>query len=76
MKVGLGGRYETVYQDHVANQYIDYIMGKENGFLSAYAHDLVLFRPDTPPVASLRRSPDWKVAYEDIDSILFTKVRR
>jgi len=76
MKVGLDGRYETVYQDHVANQYIDYIKGKENGFLSAYAHDLVLFPPDRPPVASLRSRPDWKVAYEDKDSILFTKVRR
>jgi hypothetical protein len=76
MKVGLDGRYETVYQDHVANEYFDYIKGKENGFLSAYAHDLVLFPPDRPPVASLRRSPDWKVAYEDMYSILFTKVRR
>jgi hypothetical protein len=76
MKVGLDGRYETVYQDHVANEYFDYIKGKENGFLSAYAHDLVLFPPDSPPVASLRRSPDWKVAYEDMGSILFTKVRR
>ncbi len=76
MKVGLDGRYETVYQDHVANEYIDYIMGRENGFLDAYAHDLVLFPPDCLSVTSLRRSPDWKVVYEDIDSILFTKVRR
>ena len=76
MKVGLDGRYETVYQDHVANEYFAYIKGKENGFLSAYAHDLVLFPPDRPPVASLRSNPDWKVAYEDMYSILFTKVRR
>ncbi len=76
MKVGLDGRYETVYKDNVANEYIDYIKGKENGFLNAYAHDLVLFPPDYLSVTALRRSPDWKVAYEDIDSILFTKVRR
>jgi hypothetical protein len=76
MKVGLDGRYETVYQDHVANEYIDYIHGKENGFLNDYAHDLILIRPDSPPVASLRRSSGWKVAYEDMDSILFTKVKR
>jgi hypothetical protein len=75
MKVGLDGRYETVYQDNAANEYFDYINGKKNDFLDAYAHDFVLFRPDRPPVASLRRSPDWKVAYEDEDSILFTKVR-
>jgi hypothetical protein len=76
MKVGLDGRYETVYQDHVANEYFDYIQGKKNGFLDSYAHDLVLFRPDSRPALSLRQSPDWKVAYEDMDSILFTKVQR
>ena len=76
MKVGLDGRYETVYQDNVANEYFDYIKGKENGFLDAYAHDLVLLRPESLRIASLRRSPDWKVAYEDLDSILFMKVRR
>ncbi len=75
MKVGLDGRYETVYQDHVANEYFDYIDGKKNGFLDAYAHQLVLFRPSSPPVASLRRRPDWTVVYEDTVSILFTKVR-
>ncbi len=76
MKVGLDGRYETVYQDNVANEYMDYIRGKENGFLNAYAHDLVLLPPDRPPVASLRRSPEWNVAYEDMNSILFSKVKR
>jgi len=76
MKVGLDGRYETVYQDHVANEYFDYISGKKNGFLDSYAHDLLLFTPESPPVASLRRSPDWNVAYEDKDSMLFMKVRR
>ncbi len=76
MKVGLDGRYETVYQDHVANEYFDYISGKKNGFLDAYAHELVLFRPDTPPVASLQHNPDWNVVYKDTDSILFTRVRR
>ncbi len=76
MKVGLDGRYETVYQDHVANEYFDYISGKKNGFLDSYAHELVLFSPNMPPVDSLRHSPDWNVVYEDTDSILFTKVRR
>jgi hypothetical protein len=76
IKVGLDGRYETIYQDHVANEYFDYIKGKKNSFLDAYAHDIVLFRPDSPAVVFLRHSPDWKVAYEDMDSILFAKVRR
>ena len=61
MKVGLDGRYETVYQDHVANEYFDYVNGKKNGFLGSYAHDLLLFKPDRPLVGSLQRS------------ILFTK---
>ncbi|HSB30749.1 MAG TPA: hypothetical protein VLD55_04040, partial [Candidatus Sulfobium mesophilum] len=75
MKVGLDGRYETVYQDKVANEYFDYMKGKKNGFLDAYAHDLVLFKPDSLTAYSLRSSPDWKVTYEDMDSILFAKVR-
>jgi hypothetical protein len=76
MKVGLDGRYETVYQDHVANEYFDYLNGKINGFLDTYDHDLVLFRPDRPPVTSLRHRPDWNVVYEDTASVLFSKVRR
>ncbi len=76
MKVGLDGRYESVYQDHVANEYFDYINGRKDGFLEAYAHDLVLIRPHSAPVSSLRHSPDWSVAYEDSDAILFTRVGR
>ncbi len=76
MKVGLDGRYESVYQDRVANEYLDYMKGKEKGFLDSYSHDLVLFRPNSVPVSSLRQSRDWTVAYEGMDSILFTKVRR
>ena len=57
----------------MANEYFDYMNGKENGFLVAYAHNLVLFRPDSPPVASIRNSPDWKVVYEDTGSILFKR---
>ncbi len=76
MKVGLDGRYETVYQEHVANEYFDYTSGKKNGFLDAYAHELVLFTPDSPPVTFLRHSSDWNAVYEDSDSILFAKVRR
>ncbi len=76
MKIGLDGRYETVYRNQVANEYFDYMKGRRNGFLDTYAHDLALFRPGSPPVPSLRRSRDWKVAYEDMDSILFAKVRR
>jgi hypothetical protein len=75
IKVGLDGRYETVYQDNVANEYFDYMKGKKNGFIDAYAHDLVLFKPDSITADSLRSSPDWKVTYEDMDSILFVKVR-
>ncbi len=75
MKIGLDGRYETVYRNQVANEYFDYIKGRQNSFLDAYAHDLALFRPGSPPVSSLRRSPDWKVAYEDRSSILFAKVK-
>lgn len=75
MKVALDGRYETVYQDRVANEYFDYMKGKKNGFLDAYAHDLVLFKPDSPPVVSIRSNPDWKVIYEDRGSILFMKAR-
>ena len=76
MKVALDGRYETVYQDHVANEYFDYMNGKEKRFLAAYAHNLVLFRPDSPAVALIRNSPDWKVIYEDMGSIVFRKGER
>jgi hypothetical protein len=72
-KIALDGRYETVYQEQVANDYFNYMNGKHNGFLGAYAHDLVLLKPDSPPVVSIRRSPEWKVAYEDAGSVLFAK---
>ncbi|HME46488.1 MAG TPA: hypothetical protein VKF36_25615 [Syntrophorhabdales bacterium] len=75
MKVALDGRYETVYQGHVANQYFDYMKGKEKEFLDTYAHDMVLFKPDSPPVDSIRSNPDWKGVYEDMGSILFMKAR-
>jgi hypothetical protein len=51
VRVALDGRYETVYQDRVTNEYFDYMNGKENGFLDAYAHDFVLLNPESPPVA-------------------------
>jgi hypothetical protein len=73
IKVALDGRYETVYQDRVANDYFDYMNGKENGFLDAYPHDFVLLNPDSPPVTSLHKNPDWVRVYEDRTSILFAK---
>jgi hypothetical protein len=73
MKVALDGRYETVYQEHVSNEYFDYMNGKENAFLDAYAHDFVLLKPDSPPVASLRKSTEWTDVYEDTASVLFAK---
>jgi len=73
MKVALDGRYETVYQDRVANEYFDYMNGKENDFLDAYTHDFVLLKPDSPPVASLRKNPKWTDVYEDTASVLFAK---
>ena len=75
MKIALDGRYETVYEEKVANEYFDYMNGKENGFLDAYDHDLLLFKPDRPPVRSIRSNRNWMILYEDTGSILFAKIQ-
>jgi hypothetical protein len=74
-RVGMDGRYETVYESKYSKEYFNFLNGREDwrAFLSKYPHTMVLIKLNTPATALMRSEPGWKVAYEDNASVLFLR---
>jgi hypothetical protein len=74
-KVGMDGRYETVYPDKVHKAYFDFIYGREGWreFLNGYSHDMILVRAGTRIHGLLRRERNWIEAYRGQGTSLFLK---
>jgi hypothetical protein len=74
-KVGMDARYEAVYPKEVFNNYANFYFDK-NGwkeFLISYPHDLILIKSSAPINIKLKKSYEWKLAYEDFGSSLYIK---
>jgi hypothetical protein len=75
IRVGLDGRYETVYPPGLCREYFNFLFGRPGWreFLARYPHDLILIDPGAPVAAGLQHQSGWKVIYQDSGSILFAK---
>lgn len=74
-KIGMDGRYETVYDKTLIREYFDFSAGKDGWdvFLKKYPPDLVLIKPFTRIYYLLLKNPSWKVGYQDKQSVLFIR---
>lgn len=72
VRVGMDGRYETVYPPEICRDYFNFIFGRPGWaeFLSRHPHDLILIDPEAPVAAALMNLSGWKVIYRDEDSLL------
>ncbi len=75
IKVGMDGRYETVYPPAYCLAYFDFLRGRPGGerFLAQYPHHYALFPPGSPAVALLERTPGWVKVYQDAGSVLYRR---
>jgi hypothetical protein len=75
IRVGLDGRYETVYPPGLCLEYFNFLFGRPGWreFLARYPHDLILIDPGAPVAEGLQHQIGWKIIYQDSGSILFAK---
>lgn len=66
-RVGLDGRYETVYPAAVHRSYMDFIFARPGWekFLAAYPPDFILLERSARIVKRLEREQGWQKIYED-----------
>jgi len=74
-RVGMDGRYETVYRDEVCREYFDFLFARNawKDFLKKYPHDMVLVRSDSEISGLLFHDSDWRLVYIGKDSALFLR---
>jgi hypothetical protein len=74
-RVAMDGRYESVYEDRVAEEYFNFLRGREKWdvFLRKYPHDMVLLKYMSRTHLLMLREPSWRVAYVDQLCVLFLK---
>jgi hypothetical protein len=74
-KVGMDGRYETVYRDEVCKEYFDFLFARDNwrDFLKKYPHHMVLVKSESKIRFLLEDDPNWRLAYDGEDSTLFLR---
>jgi hypothetical protein len=74
-RVGMDGRYETVYRDEVCKEYFDFLFARDNwrDFLNKYPHHMVLVRSESKICSLLANDPDWRLAYAGEGSALFLR---
>ncbi len=74
-RVGMDGRYETIYRDEVSKEYFDFIFARDNwrDFLNKYPHDMILVRSNSKIRILLGNDPDWCLAYDGKDGVLFLR---
>jgi hypothetical protein len=74
-RVGMDGRYETVYPDRICDEYFNFIYGKPGWrtFLNKYPHDMIITEPDSIVHKLIQNETGWQKAFEDKGSVLFVK---
>lgn len=74
-RVGLDGRYETVYPEKVTKQYFDFMSLQNNyrQFLNKYPPDMILLRTGSPVFKLLKDDHQWLKVYSDSGCGLFLR---
>lgn len=76
-RVGMDGRYETVYDDAYTDAYFAFVHGRipAGAFLDRYGADIVLLRNKEKAWAALRRLPEWEEAFANAGYSMFVRRR-
>ena len=75
-KIGMDGRYETVYDDAYTDAYFAFVNGKSDAgtFLDKYGADIVVLKKSEKAWENMRRLPDWEEAFgNDGYSVFYRK---
>jgi hypothetical protein len=75
-RVGMDGRYETVYDDAYTDAYFAFVNGRSDAkaFLDKYGADIVVLKKKEKAWAALRQLPDWDEAFaNDGYSVFFRR---
>ncbi len=77
-RVGMDGRFETVYKKSDHEEYFNFLLGRNDWgrFLERYPHDMVLIRPNTQTDVLMRRHPGWQLTYEDEGCVIFLQKKK
>lgn len=75
LRVGMDGRYETVYPNSVCKEYFQFVYGQEKwrDFLLKYEHDLIFIKSNSKIHDLLKKEPGWVEEYCDSTAALFSK---
>jgi hypothetical protein len=74
-KVGMDGRYETVYRDDVCKDYFDFLFARESwrNILNKYPPRMILIRSESRICSVLANDPDWRLVHSGEGSALFLR---
>jgi hypothetical protein len=74
-RVGMDGRYETVYPDDLCKEYWDFHYGRNTWrtFLYEYRHDMIVVKTNSRTHKLLQGQPGWKEEYTDVGCALFLR---
>jgi hypothetical protein len=74
-RVGMDGRYETVYPEKVFKEFVEFIMGRKDwqNFIHNYPPDLILIPTRAGVYPLLRCDPQWRQVYADAACVLFRR---
>lgn len=66
-RVGMDGRYETVYPESYEREYFDFLYGANDPgpFLDRYGADAVLIKATDPVYAAMNRAANWEKVFDD-----------
>lgn len=75
-RVSMDGRYEEVYPNETYHEVAAFAYGHPGweAILDRYRHDAILIRAGTRTDLDLRKMPDWTVAYEDTQAVVFIPI--
>ncbi len=64
-RIGMDGRYETVYDDAYSDAYFAFVNGKSDAgaFLDKYGADIVVLKKSEKAWENMRRLPDWEETF-------------
>jgi hypothetical protein len=77
-RVGMDGRYETVYADDLCKEYWDFHFGEDTWrtFLYKYPHDMILVKTKSRTHNLLQNEPGWKEVCADVGCALFLRKKK
>ena len=69
----MDGRYDTVYPQNVLHAFMLFHFDRPgaDAILTRWPHDYVMLPPDDLANRVIARNPQWKLIYQDCDTLLY-----